>query len=146
MIKITTSDHDQKKLKRRPITYGTPKSSDASKSIEFKDSRATHSAKFDQKTGRPENRVKQGEVVISQGRNKFQSEREETKRVREENIEPREPAKKVPRRFKFSLASKQIRKMFQLMGSGKYDVNLETVEDEDEERRRRAEDEEDDAD
>lgn len=95
--------------------------------ISYKPTRVTHSAKFDQEIGDPDNLLKQGQMIESKSREKFVNERKEIKRTHEQDAETQGPAKKIPRRFKFTMQSKQMRRMFKMMGSGRYDVNLEEV-------------------
>lgn len=65
-------------------------------------------------------------------REKFVKERTDTSvetPTRESEI-GNAPGKPLPRRFQFKIKSKTMRKMFKLMGTGKYAVNLEKEEEE----------------
>lgn len=74
------------------------------------------SAKFS--GGKDEHRVKQGEMKII--REKYKVERKsETS-----------GSKKIPRKYKFTIKSKAMKKLFTLMGTGQYEINLNQQEDE----------------
>lgn len=94
--------------------------------IEYKQGRkeAGNAKYIKGKSNENQKAVIQSEEVIE--RDKFTAERTIVKRKHEEHPTDRdEPKKKLPRRYKFTIQSRAMRKMFSLLGSGRYDVNLE---------------------
>lgn len=101
--------------------------------IQFKQGRRTQTIEFDHEISRPEDLVRTENAEIQ--RAKFPVERKEPKASEQEGDNEEDdddivqPLKKLPRRFRFTIQCKSMRKMFSLMGSGRYAVHLEKDDD-----------------